>query len=221
LDRNRFIARRGLLRVILGRYLDLKPASIRFGYGPKGKPFLEDACNRDELTFNLSHSEELAIYAISRKRKIGVDVERVRPIPESDKIVAGLYCSTARRPDQPAKAFLDWWTRNEARLKASGDGLCRWMDSIDDSARDERPSRSNAADSHPEETVGWSFQTLVPAPGYTASVVAEGGDCHLACWPVPDEMELAGYPAKKSAQESCRSSKMPLRKQSEPASIDS
>jgi hypothetical protein len=55
------------------------------------------------------------------------------------------------------------------------------MNSIDDSARDGQPSRSNAADSDSEETVEWPFQTLVPAPGYTASIVVEGADRRLAC----------------------------------------
>ena len=127
----------------------------------------------------MSHSDGLAIYAINRKQKIGVGVERVRPVPESDKIVEDVFPSTeqarlpARRSDQRAEAFLGWWTSNEARLKASGDGLLRWMDSIDDWARDRQPSRSNAADSDSEEIVGWSFQTLVSAPGYTAPVVVE------------------------------------------------
>jgi phosphopantetheinyl transferase len=118
----------------------------------------------------MSHSDGLPIYAINRKRKIGVDVERVRPVPESNKIVEAVFPATdqarlaARRPDQRAEAFLGWWTRNEARLKASGDGLCRWMDSIDDSARDGQPSRSNAADSDSEETVGWSFQRSCRLP---------------------------------------------------------
>ena len=189
LDRNRFIARRGLLRVILGRYLDLKPVSIRFGYGPNGKPFLEDACNRDELTFNLSHSKELAIYAISCKRRIGVDVERLRPIPESDKIVADLYSSTADRPDQPAEAFLDWWTRYEAYLKAWGNGLSPCVDTTEKSRLEGRVSGSSVTESASEETVEWSIQTLTPAPDHTATVVVEGTDWHLACLELPNDWE--------------------------------
>ncbi len=195
LDRNRFIARRGLLRVILGRYLDLKPASIRFGYGPNGKPFLEDACNRDELTFNLSHSKELAIYAITRKRKIGVDVERLRPIPESDRIVADLYSSTARRPDQPAEAFLNWWTRHEAYLKASGNGLGRPMDLTDYTMLEEPPPRSSTTNDDSEEKVDWSFQTFTAAPAHTGTIVAEGMDWSLVCleWPNDGEKALHGF----------------------------
>jgi 4'-phosphopantetheinyl transferase len=200
LDRNRFIARRGLLRVILGRYLDVKPASIRFGYGPNGKPFLEDACNRDELTFNLSHSEELAIYAISRKRRIGVDVERLRPIPESDKIVADLYSSTACRTDQPAQAFLDWWTRHEAYLKACGNGLSRCADSTKKSMFERRVSRSSTTKSASEETVEWSCQTFRPAPGHTATVVVEGTDWHLACLEWSNEGEKRSHGFQSSLQ---------------------
>jgi len=175
--------------VILGRYLDLKPASIRFGYGPNGKPFLQEACSRDELTFNLSHSEELAIYAISRKRKIGVDVERLRPISESDNIMANLYSSTADRPDQPAEAFLNWWTRHEAYLKASGDGLSRCVDSTEKSRLEGRVSRSSVTKSASEETVEWSLQTLMPALGHVAALVVEATDWHLACLELPNDWE--------------------------------
>ena len=200
LDRNRFVARRGLLRVILGRYLDLKPASIRFGYGPNGKPFLEDACNRDELTFNLSHSKELAIYAITRKRRIGVDVERLRPITESDRIVADLYAFTARRPDQPAEPFLNWWTRYEAYLKASGSGLSRRIDSTEDSMLEGRVSRSSVTKSASEETVEWSLQTLMPAPGYAAALVVEATDWHLVCLELPNDWEKGSQGFQSSQQ---------------------
>src|SRR5439155_15836563 len=148
-----FIGRRGLLRVILARYLGLHPESLRFCYGNYGKPSLEPECNTGQLSFNMSHSQGLAIYAVSRNREIGIDVERVRPVPESDKIVEEIFPSTeharlpARRPDQREEAFLDWWTRNEARLKASGDGLGRWTESMDDSAREGQPSKLMAGNS--------------------------------------------------------------------------
>jgi 4'-phosphopantetheinyl transferase len=222
LDRNRFIARRGLLRVILGRYLDLKPASIRFGYGPNGKPFLEDACDRDELTFNLSHSKELAIYAISRKRKIGVDVERIRSIPEADKIVRDVFASrephhgqheeprprlthkcqglrTATRrqrfifPMRGAKAietFFEWWTRTEAYVKASGDGLGGRTDSTNDSVLEKPPSRSIAPGRASAETIDWSWQTFTPVPGHIATIVVEGTDWRLSCCEWREDGEL-------------------------------
>jgi 4'-phosphopantetheinyl transferase len=182
--------------MILGRYLDLKPASIRFGYGPNGKPFMEEAWNGDELTFNLSYSEELAIYAVSRKRRIGVDVERLRPIPESDQIVADLYFSTADRLDQSTETFLDWWTRQEAYLKASGNGLSRPTGSM----LEGRVSRSSTTKSASEETVEWSCQTFRPAPGHTATVVVEGTDWQLACLEWSNEGEKRSHGFQSSLQ---------------------
>src|SRR5438105_4251124 len=72
--RDRFIAGRGLLRALLGRYLRLDSASLRFRYGPHGKPALEG----DAIRFNLSHSHGLSLFAFTRAAEIGIDLERIR-----------------------------------------------------------------------------------------------------------------------------------------------
>src|SRR5882672_9019225 len=78
-DRTHFVVARGLLRVLLGRYLHQAPQYLRFTYGPRGKPAL--ATDRGEVTlrFNVSHSHGLALYAMTHGRELGVDVERIRP----------------------------------------------------------------------------------------------------------------------------------------------
>jgi len=78
-DGDRFVAARGILRELLGGYLGVGPADLRFRYGPFGKPFLITTPETDDLLFNLAHAEGLAIYAVSRARNVGVDLERVRP----------------------------------------------------------------------------------------------------------------------------------------------
>jgi 4'-phosphopantetheinyl transferase len=70
-DRDRFIAARGLLRAILGRYLKADPARLRFSYGPNGKPYLADEISGNDLSFNLSRRDDLALYAITRGREVG------------------------------------------------------------------------------------------------------------------------------------------------------
>src|SRR5581483_8134203 len=65
-DRNRFIAARGQLREILGRFLEIPPSQIVFSYGERGKPHLADAINGKFLHFNLSHSEGLGLIAVCR-----------------------------------------------------------------------------------------------------------------------------------------------------------
>ena len=64
-DREHFIAARGLLRLILGCYLDIEPAQLRFWYSPYGKPALASEFGKNRLRFNVSHSHGLALYAIT------------------------------------------------------------------------------------------------------------------------------------------------------------
>src|SRR5262249_7836652 len=78
-DRERFIVARGMLRAILGRYLNMDPTQLRFCYNQYGKPALASDQASKMLSFNLSHSHELAVYAIAPSRMVGVDIEYIRP----------------------------------------------------------------------------------------------------------------------------------------------
>src|ERR1700722_17902198 len=79
-DRRRFIAGRGLLRSVLGHYLGQQPVQLKFDYGARGKPALA-GCDRDEmLHFNLAHSDDLLVLAVTRACPVGIDVERLRPM---------------------------------------------------------------------------------------------------------------------------------------------
>src|SRR5258708_1498839 len=88
-DRHRFAAGRGLLRGLLGRYLGLDPAELRFVYGPRGKPGL--GAEARDLRFNVSHSGGLALLAFVRGRHLGVDVERERPLPEAEEMAGRFF----------------------------------------------------------------------------------------------------------------------------------
>ena len=82
--RNRFIAGRGLLRMILSYYTGIEPSRLQFCYGSRDKPALVETSGGGTLRFNLSHSQGLALYAVTRNREIGVDLERIRPISEAE-----------------------------------------------------------------------------------------------------------------------------------------
>src|SRR5207302_8362099 len=122
-DRERFVVRHGLLRMILGRYLNIEPARLSFTCELRGKPALAGTLDGRTLHFNLSHSDGLALFAVARQFPLGVDVERIRPIPEIDQI-AGKFFS-ARESDMlnslPAEHKIDVFficlTRNEASLQ--------------------------------------------------------------------------------------------------------
>jgi 4'-phosphopantetheinyl transferase len=131
-DRRRFAVCRGSLRMILGRLLSRPAERLRFQSGPGGKPELApdvDRQRRSSLRFNVTHSHELALIAVSLERELGVDLERIRTISESARIVESYFTAaeltqfTALEPSQRDEAFLRGWTRKEAILKAKGVGL--------------------------------------------------------------------------------------------------
>lgn len=90
-DRRNFIAARGLLREILSHYLQLSPHTLQFKYTARGKPYLTHDCGGQWLRFNVSHSGELALYAISRGRELGVDIEECRTDIEHRQIASNFF----------------------------------------------------------------------------------------------------------------------------------
>lgn len=136
-DRKRFIVRHGILRMIVGFYLGVKPSELQFYHGKNGKPALTDTLSKKTICFNLSHSQGFALYGFSREHEIGVDIERVREIPEMEQIAERFFSVTENvlfraLPERKKKeTFFQIWTRKEAFLKATGDGLSRPLDNFD------------------------------------------------------------------------------------------
>ena len=190
-DRGRFVAARGILRRILGGYLDVEPGSLRFGYGAAGKPFLSEPGPASALQFNVSHAENLALYAVSRDRAVGVDIERVRPVEDLMQVAAHFFSSHERRALQRLsagardEAFFTCWTRKEACVKAWGDGLSFPLDEFAVSLSPDRPAELVwiREGTRPEEE--WRLQHLVPEDGYVGAVAVPGRDVQLRCfsWP--------------------------------------
>jgi 4'-phosphopantetheinyl transferase len=179
-DRNRFIAARGLLRELLGKYLHQPPASLEFSYGKHGKPFLSGENLSSELSFNLSHSAGLAVYAIAKKRNLGIDVEHVRPEAAGEDI-AGRYFSAREvsdlrslPPDARVQGFFHCWTRKEAFLKATGMGLQIALDSFAVSLLPESPAEFLSG-VEPQ----WQLAAYHPVEGYVAALVYDGAPCSL------------------------------------------
>lgn len=136
-DRNRFIARHGILRQICAAYLAMEPARLAFDCGPLGKPYLSKELGRDVPQFSVSHSQKIALYAFTCGREVGVDIERVRYDLEWESIAE--MCLSAREiallqtlpPSARTGAFFTLWTRKEAYLKARGFGLSVHLNQID------------------------------------------------------------------------------------------
>jgi 4'-phosphopantetheinyl transferase len=190
-DRTHFVVARGLLRVLLGRYLRQGPQYLRFIYGPHGKPALATDTGGVALHFNVSHSHGLALYAITRGREVGVDIERIRSEVVQEQVAEHFFSprevTVLRALPSPlqATAFFACWTRKEAYIKAIGDGLALPLDQFDVSLAPGEPAALLHTTWDPQEAARWALQDLAPAPGYRAAVAVAGHDWHLTCWDGP------------------------------------
>jgi 4'-phosphopantetheinyl transferase len=184
-DRGRFLVGRGVLRALLGRYLGAEPSALRFVYNPHGKPSLEGRGNEESLRFNVGHSHQLGVYALTRGRPVGVDVEWMKRLPDAGKLAARFFSerergSLAALPaDQVQEAFYLCWTRKEAYLKALGTGLATTLGGFSVSLAPGEPARLVHVEREPDEAGRWSLASFAAAPGYLGSVAVRGGELQL------------------------------------------
>jgi len=191
-DREHFIVARGVLRAVLGGYLHRTPESLSFCYNPYGKPALAGESDGDTIRFSVSHSHGVALFAVTRGREVGIDIEHIRfdlevvGIAEqffSPREVAMLRMLPTEAQRQ---AFFQCWTRKEAYIKARGEGLSLPLDQFDVSLAPGEPAAVLGAQGDPSEASRWSLQELTAAPGYAAALAVEGHGWHLNCWQWPD-----------------------------------
>jgi len=188
LDRTRFIVRRGLLRKILGRYLDIDPARLSFIYESRGKPALAEIAEGKTPRFNLSHSDGLALFALTPQPDIGIDVERLRPIPESSQIAAKFFSPhenamlNALPAEQTLEAFFNCWTRKEAYLKATGEGIADALPQIEVTLAPGQAAQLLNIAGNARAAAPWSLHSLLPAPGFIGALAAKAQGQHLLCW---------------------------------------
>jgi 4'-phosphopantetheinyl transferase len=177
---DRWIVARGYLRQILSQYLDLTPAEIAFTYSQYGKPALakplRTRIENSQLEFNLSHSGDRAVYGISARDPIGIDIEYIHPLPAADLV--DRFFSPAEQAlfhslplDLQQAAFFHAWVQKEAYLKACGTGLNTPLAQIEVSIDPRTPAAIISA------PVGktWQIQKLDICPEYASAIVI-GGD---------------------------------------------
>jgi 4'-phosphopantetheinyl transferase len=169
-----FTLSRGVLRVLLGRYLAVEADCIRFAYGSRGKPRL--SFPETPLEFNLAHSGRWAAYAFAVGCQLGVDIEEVRPIANQEEIVRRSFSPEEYEewlgldPSRRDQAFFRCWTRKEAYIKALGDGLSVPLDSFRVSLGSGVPASLIHADGDPAAAARWSLCSLAPVAGYVGSL---------------------------------------------------
>ncbi|HEY7479018.1 MAG TPA: 4'-phosphopantetheinyl transferase superfamily protein [Gemmatimonadales bacterium] len=182
-DRERFVAARGTLRRVLGRYAGAAADELRFVYSADGKPSL--AGRWSWLRFNLAHSGDLALIAVARGREVGVDVERV----PTDGLVADVVkvvCSGPERarlhrlrPSGQRRGFARLWTRKEALIKADGRGLGMSLIHIDVSGRGSRPRMLDESTGRWVASPRWRLRAVRVGGSYAGAVAAEGDGWHI------------------------------------------
>jgi len=187
-DRRRFVAARAALRSILGRCTGTDARAIEFSYSALGKPGFAGAWERIGIRFNLSHSHALALIAVTRERAVGVDVEYLgRNV--SHEAIAERFFSDRERRDLASfalalrkRAFFDCWTRKEAFIKASGEGLFRGLTTFDVSLEPGAGARQLTVRNDPEDASRWKLLALEPALEFTGAVVVDGRLERLTCF---------------------------------------
>jgi 4'-phosphopantetheinyl transferase len=187
-DRKHFIAGRGILRAILGFYLQIEPGRLQFKYGSHGKPILANLPDNHPLHFNLAHSDGLLLVAASRLCPVGIDVERIRLVEDMEDLMQQFFSPLeaaglrALPVHQHAQAFFNLWTRKEACLKATGDGISERLQGIAVSFLPGEPARILKPLDSRSSAMTWTLKELNPAPDYAAAIAAATHDLNVSCW---------------------------------------
>jgi len=183
-DRRRFLRGRAALRHLLAGYAGLEACALVIVPGTHGKPGLPGT----GLEFNLSHSGGCAVLAVTRGRRVGVDVERIQAERATLSVARRFFApaeaaavATAAPADR-AMTFFRCWTRKEAYVKARGEGLSLPLDRFEvPLGPDATGALTVARDDH-TETMRWGLRELVPAPHHLGALVVEGQGWTLRAW---------------------------------------
>jgi 4'-phosphopantetheinyl transferase len=173
-----FILSHGALRILLGRQLGIEPGQVQLKYGARGKPSLDDPAHR--VTFNMSHSGECALFALTLDCDVGVDVERIRPVRDMAAIANRFFCPEEAAElmslefEDRARAFFHCWTRKEAYIKAIGEGLSVPLDSFRVTFLPGSPVQFHYIRHEGAIAANWKLHNLQFLPDYAGALAYPG-----------------------------------------------
>jgi 4'-phosphopantetheinyl transferase len=183
-DRRRFVVSRALLRTVLSRYAPTPPRDWRFATNRYGRPRIVNHGEREQaIGFNLSHTSEVVLLAVSRIAALGVDVEFVRATVAVCEMANRFFATPERaalralRPEAQTDRFFEYWTLKESYIKARGMGLSIPLDSFAFDLEKTGHIEFSVAESLRDDAATWRFWQMQPAAGHFAAVCArrEGG----------------------------------------------
>lgn len=175
--RNHFIVARGLLRSILAAYLSRDPSRVEFEYNEYGKPRLAPRPYDKNIHFNLTHSRDIALIAVTCCHDVGIDTEYMRANINHEAIAKRFFSPAENaalkklNADRRREAFFHCWTCKEAFIKARGDGLRYPLCDFDVSANPDRPAQLLATRPDPGDVLRWTLMKLDAAPSFAAALV--------------------------------------------------
>lgn len=185
LHRNRYIAAHGWLRRILSGYLSLAPEVLEFNFASRGKPMLAGSAAQVGLEFNLSHSQSVGLLGVAQGMPIGVDVEEVRALKDAQELVARFFSrnesalfESLPEAGKPA-AFFNLWTRKEAWLKATGEGIAHLLAELEVSFLPGNTPRIITLPKHYASTQPWSLSEVRPRRGFVGAVAVPASKVQL------------------------------------------
>lgn len=168
-----FVIAHGALRHLLGHYINCSPNEVALAYSVKGKPALAAPSS---VHFNMTHSGDLAVIALTLRREIGVDVEQIRPLSDIQQIADQCFCPEEASEVMSApqtereRAFFRCWTRKEAYIKATGDGLSAPLSSFRVTVQRDVPTRFVHIQHNAIEAEAWTLHDLQVPVDYAAAL---------------------------------------------------
>jgi len=177
IHRHRYIASRGILRIILSKYLNIDPFEVNFHYSSKGKPQIIVAQNQTNLEFNLSNSQDLSLYGITKKNALGIDVEYTRKMSDMEQIANRFFtpkeCQILQSVSEAEKTdiFFQLWTAKEAYLKCTGQGITGGLDKFEVIFKDHKSIGLLGLENDLKEISNWYFKSFKADHNYQSTVV--------------------------------------------------
>jgi 4'-phosphopantetheinyl transferase len=192
-----FVTVRGILRLLLGQYLESDPQTLSFSYGVHGKPRLQSPGNHLPLEFNLSHSGDLALYALTLEHPLGIDLEQIRP--DCNYLAIAQRFFTAEEVsgllslplEQQSAAFFQIWTAKEAYIKALGGSIFSGLSQLEVKLADLSEQNIWTVGKYVCAGDRCILYPLNPGAGYAASLVqtvtpdlgeTESSPVSIQCW---------------------------------------
>jgi 4'-phosphopantetheinyl transferase len=199
-DRRRYIFHHAWLRRILAHYLDTAPEKVRFCEGVYGKPALAPPFEREMLQFNISHSYDALLIAVTRNRRVGIDVEKVRDIREVEEILSRYFLPEENQAyhtlgeAEKMGFFFRLWVRKEAVIKAQGWTLSRGLAEICIPTRlgETEDGKKNGGTiltvrEPDDELRKWTLSDIDAFSDYMSAICVEGDGCQFSGFEIPAE----------------------------------